>query len=252
MKFFKGCWVLFAHLFGGEPSDPSPGWQQPILEDSYHLPSVRHGPKVSERLAENDFRGPVFEAPNSPEGDSYECDYSAMGSRYKNCSTPSDRGCWLNDTMGSNHFRIDTNYETRWPNGTTRYYTLEITDMTINADGVPMPNGVVFNKTYPGPWIQACWGDTVVVTVKNRISKYNGTTIHWHGIRQLNNFQNDGVNGITQCPTPPGKDFTYTFQVTQYGTSWYHSHYSLQVCIPVVPSLASSLQHIHETPSSLF
>jgi FtsP/CotA-like multicopper oxidase with cupredoxin domain len=38
----------------------------------------------------------------------------------------------------------------------------------------------------------------------------------------------DGVNAITQCPIPPEQSFTYVFNVTQYGTSWYHSHYSLQ------------------------
>lgn len=38
----------------------------------------------------------------------------------------------------------------------------------------------------------------------------------------------DGVNGVTQCPIAPGQDFTYKFNVTQYGSSWYHSHYSLQ------------------------
>lgn len=44
----------------------------------------------------------------------------------------------------------------------------------------------------------------------------------------LNQFEMDGVNGITQCPIAPGDKFTYRFRVTQYGTSWYHSHYSLQ------------------------
>lgn len=38
----------------------------------------------------------------------------------------------------------------------------------------------------------------------------------------------DGVNGITQCPIAPGKSYTYKFRAMQYGTSWYHSHYSLQ------------------------
>lgn len=38
----------------------------------------------------------------------------------------------------------------------------------------------------------------------------------------------DGVPGITRCPIPPGGSFTYTFQADQYGTSWYHSHYSAQ------------------------
>ena len=75
--------------------------------------------------------------------------------------------------------------------------------------------------------VQACWGDQVEITVHNNL-RFNGTTIHWHGIRQLNNVENDGVNAVTQCPIAPGQKFTYRFNTTQYGSSWYHSHYSLQ------------------------
>jgi FtsP/CotA-like multicopper oxidase with cupredoxin domain len=38
----------------------------------------------------------------------------------------------------------------------------------------------------------------------------------------------DGVNGVTQCPIAPGDYFVYNFTATQYGSSWYHSHYSVQ------------------------
>ena len=38
----------------------------------------------------------------------------------------------------------------------------------------------------------------------------------------------DDINGITQCPIAPGDQFVYNFTVTQYGSSWYHSHYSVQ------------------------
>ena len=38
----------------------------------------------------------------------------------------------------------------------------------------------------------------------------------------------DGVNGVTQCPIAPGDHFVYKFNITQYGSSWYHSHYSVQ------------------------
>jgi FtsP/CotA-like multicopper oxidase with cupredoxin domain len=38
----------------------------------------------------------------------------------------------------------------------------------------------------------------------------------------------DGVGGITECPIAPGDQRVYTFKATQYGTSWYHSHYSVQ------------------------
>jgi len=99
--------------------------------------------------------------------------------------------------------------------------------LNISADGVVNPYGKVFNKTYPGPWIQACWGDMLEITVKNDLP-FNGTTIHWHGLRQLGTLEMDGVNGVTQCPIAPGESYTYRFRAMQYGTSWYHSHYSLQ------------------------
>ena len=65
------------------------------------------------------------------------------------------------------------------------------------------------------------------ITIKNNL-QFNGTTIHWHGIRQLESLEMDGVNGVTQCPIAPGESYTYRFRAMQYGTSWYHSHYSLQ------------------------
>lgn len=56
----------------------------------------------------------------------------------------------------------------------------------------------------------------------------NGTGIHWHGLRQLNSCQQDGVPGITECPIAPGKTRQYRFKATQFGTTWYHSHWSAQ------------------------
>lgn len=85
----------------------------------------------------------------------------------------------------------------------------------------------VFNGQYPGPAIVANWGDTVEVTVVNNLPD-NGTSIHWHGLRQLHSNQMDGTNGITECPIAPGQTKVYTFKATEYGTSWYHSHYSVQ------------------------
>jgi FtsP/CotA-like multicopper oxidase with cupredoxin domain len=83
------------------------------------------------------------------------------------------------------------------------------------------------NGQIPGPTIEANWGDTLKITVKNNM-KDNGTSIHWHGIRQLNTNNQDGVNGITECPLAPGDTKTYEFQATYYGSSWYHSHFSVQ------------------------
>lgn len=39
----------------------------------------------------------------------------------------------------------------------------------------------------------------------------------------------DGVNGVTECPIPGnGGTKTYTFIANEFGTTWYHSHYSAQ------------------------
>lgn len=71
------------------------------------------------------------------------------------------------------------------------------------------------------------WGDTIQVNLKNSLQD-NGTGIHWHGIRQLGTCPQDGVGGITECPLAPGDTKTYVFKATQFGTTWYHSHFSAQ------------------------
>lgn len=67
----------------------------------------------------------------------------------------------------------------------------------------------------------------MLVNVKNSL-QHNGTSIHWHGLRQLNSCQHDGVNGVTECPIAPGHTKQYVIRCTQFGTSWYHSHHSAQ------------------------
>jgi FtsP/CotA-like multicopper oxidase with cupredoxin domain len=86
---------------------------------------------------------------------------------------------------------------------------------------------MLINGRYPGPTIVANWGDTIRVTVRNLLQA-NGTSIHWHGFRMLNKNIQDGVNGITECALAPNDVKTYEFQATEYGTTWYHSHFSHQ------------------------
>ncbi|KAK0644590.1 laccase [Cercophora newfieldiana] len=139
----------------------------------------------------------------------------------KSCNTPSNRACW---TEG---FDINTDWEAKTPvTGVTRTYTLTLTEVDdyVGADGRVKEKAMLIN----GPVITADWGDRLNITVVNKL-RANGTSIHWHGIRHLNNNINDGVSGVTECPIPPnGGNKTYTFLATQYGTSWYHSHYSSQ------------------------
>jgi len=100
-------------------------------------------------------------------------------------------------------------------------------DNWTGPDGRVKSKVMLINKMYPGPTLTADWGDTVKVTITNHLQK-NGTSIHWHGMRQLGTNIQDGANGVTECPIPPGASKTYTFKMTQYGTSWYHSHFSAQ------------------------
>ena len=98
--------------------------------------------------------------------------------------------------------------------------------MTMAPDGVARTMQV-FNGQYPGPPIIADWGDMIEVTVINKLQG-NGTSVHWHGFRQVGSNEMDGVNGITECPLAPGQSRVYRFRATEHGTSWYHSHYSVQ------------------------
>lgn len=115
-------------------------------------------------------------------------------------------------------------------------YSLAITNTTCDPDGSNSQQCLLINGQYPGPVITANWGDTLSITVTNNMQD-NGTSIHWHGIRQLNSCGSDGVNGITECPLAPGQTKTYTFLATQFGTSWYHSHYSSQYGMGVVGTI---------------
>ncbi|GFR72293.1 L-ascorbate oxidase, partial [Elysia marginata] len=56
------------------------------------------------------------------------------------------------------------------------------------------------NRMVPGPALHVCQGDKIEVVVDNRMELGEGTTIHWHGIRQKGTPYMDGVSMITQCP----------------------------------------------------
>ena len=88
---------------------------------------------------------------------------------------------------------------------------------------------MLINGQFPGPTIEANWGDTIQVTVENRIiGPEEGTSLHWHGLLQKETPWYDGVPAVQQCPIAPGKSLTYSFKADTYGTGWYHSHYSAQ------------------------
>ena len=113
------------------------------------------------------------------------------------------------------------------PRGTTKKYHLTISLCDIRPDGVVTKEAICVNDQYPGPLIEANYGDFLEITVTNAL-EHEGTAMHWHGFLQTNNNQNDGVPGVHQCPIAPGQSFTYKMKAELYGSSWYHTHYSSQ------------------------
>ncbi|KAK3325003.1 multicopper oxidase-domain-containing protein [Apodospora peruviana] len=221
MELWGRVWVAVTRVLGittlsaFDVSDQSPmGLAEPVVVE--HLQPLVLPP------------GPIFRPPghrqDDGDGSGFQCNYSAM-TGWRKCSTPEDRLCWLANDATGERFDISTDYETKAPTGIKREYWLEVTKTDITADGYAFKGATVFNGSYPGPWIQACWGDTVVIHVRNS-NPDRGTSVHWHGIRQLNTMHMDGVNGVTQCPIAPGSSFTYKWNAADIPTlmtDWRHA-----------------------------
>ena len=77
-----------------------------------------------------------------------------------------------------------------------------------------------YNRTTPGPTIEAVEGDRVRILVTNHLPEH--TTIHWHGIRLPSGM--DGVGGLNQPHIKPGETYAYEFTLRQHGTHMYHPH----------------------------
>uniref|UniRef100_A0A1A9WAB1 Uncharacterized protein n=1 Tax=Glossina brevipalpis TaxID=37001 RepID=A0A1A9WAB1_9MUSC len=92
----------------------------------------------------------------------------------------------------------------------------------IIGDGIE--RGVMsINRRIPGPDIQVCHGDYIVVDVANH-AHGSAATIHWHGLHMRETPYMDGVPFVTQCPIPFATTFRYEFYATEPGTQFYHSH----------------------------
>ena len=113
MKLFQDCWVALLQLYDTltllSTADRSLS-QTTVLQSKFKVP-----------ILEYDYKGPRFSPPSGPEdpNSKFTCDYSAMGIEWKSCSSEKDRGCWLEGPKGQK-YNISTDYETKYPNGTTR------------------------------------------------------------------------------------------------------------------------------------
>lgn len=110
-----------------------------------------------------------------------------------------------------------------------RHYYFNITILEkINANGA-VRNLTVINGQYPGPLIEANSGDTIYLHVLNQMEE-EPVSFHLHGLFYPNNTFDDGAASINVCPIAPGNNYTYKIPIgeNEYGTYWYHSHWSTQ------------------------
>lgn len=115
----------------------------------------------------------------------------------------------------------------------------------VSADGMKRSITTV-NRMMPGPSIEVCLHDTIIVDVKNHLMS-EGTTIHWHGMHQRNSPYMDGVPHVSQCPIPAGQTFRYNFNAENAGTHFWHSHLGMQRGDGVFGALiVRKAQELHE------
>jgi iron transport multicopper oxidase len=110
-----------------------------------------------------------------------------------------------------------------WCTAKTVTYDFNVTWVTANPDGLKERKVVGINGQWPLPVIEVDKGDQLIVNMHNGLPDKNAT-IHFHGMYQNGTNEMDGPSMVTQCPVPPGADFTYNFTVNQNGTYWYHCH----------------------------
>ncbi|CAA7391507.1 unnamed protein product [Spirodela intermedia] len=99
-----------------------------------------------------------------------------------------------------------------------RFFDWNVTFGVIHPLGVPQ-QGILINGQFPGPDIYSVTNDNLIINVHNSLPE--PFLISWNGIQQRRNSWQDGVFG-TNCPIPPGRNFTYVLQVKdQIGSFFY-------------------------------
>ncbi|KZC09029.1 L-ascorbate oxidase, partial [Dufourea novaeangliae] len=96
----------------------------------------------------------------------------------------------------------------------------------IPTDGIGR-SILVVNRQMPGPSIEVCQGDRIIVDVINLLHS-ESTTMHWHGQHHVKTPYMDGVPYVSQCPILPGSSFRYDYVATEAGTHFWHSHLGFQ------------------------
>ncbi|WP_176473160.1 multicopper oxidase domain-containing protein [Sphingomonas lenta] len=106
-----------------------------------------------------------------------------------------------------------------------RTYDLVIERQRLEVEPGRRDNVITVNGSLPGPVLRFTEGERATIRVTNRMKER--TAIHWHGL--LLPGDQDGAPGFNGFPgIDPGQTFTYTFDLRQTGTYWYHAHSATQ------------------------
>ena len=97
----------------------------------------------------------------------------------------------------------------------------------FTVDGNSFRSVITVNGRFPAPTLIVPYRAVMVVDVSNMLDS-ESTSIHWHGMHQMNTPWMDGVEHITQCGISPASSFRYIFRAFPAGTHWYHSHSGAQ------------------------
>ncbi|MBI2736862.1 MAG: copper resistance system multicopper oxidase [Rhodospirillales bacterium] len=98
-------------------------------------------------------------------------------------------------------------------------FKLELAPMPFNITGWTR-TATAINGQIPGPTLRMREGDSVTLSVTNRLPFTS--SIHWHGLRIPSDM--DGVPGFSFSGIKSGETFVYRFPLKQSGTYWYHAH----------------------------
>lgn len=128
------------------------------------------------------------------------------------------------------------------------HFEVDLTYEEDNAVGI-LKQTILVNGTSPGPALYMALGETVEFVVHNYLPF--STTIHFHGITQLNTPWSDGVPGVSQMPIAPGATFVYQWTADEYGQYFYHAHERGQIDDGLVGVIVISPPHGEPSPFSL-
>ncbi|RCV44944.1 hypothetical protein SETIT_9G414800v2 [Setaria italica] len=99
-----------------------------------------------------------------------------------------------------------------------RFFGWNITYGEIRPLGVSQ-QGILINGQFPGPTIESQTNENLIINVHNNLP--DPFLLSWNGLQQRKDSWQDGVSG-TNCPIPPGQNFTYHLQAKdQIGSFFY-------------------------------